>query len=322
VTKDLQGTYAPMIKALADVAGPNKEMERRYQQQETVTEPFEQLTIIIDEAKDVVEQCPEIAALYRRIVTIGAEARVRLILLSTTDRARKLGFEGEADSLEGFVTIRLGSFARRVLPTCGGTSENPKHWAAVNLGEWIAVDTRRTKELLDKAAPSMVWPSPHYNCQVPSTKVGTSPRPAMVQHPISADTSTAEEDFLAQMFAKYGSRLAPKEVSMETHRESGPESLGNSAGGNGTGKSQKMLSDAGSEDFRLVLQSAKDALKTVSPDEGRKLGNACKLFTRGVGKQEAIMQGFELTSAGRGYSRGKELFDALRLLQEHGLLTR
>ena len=102
--------------------------------------------------------------------------------------------------------IRLGAFAKRVLPTCGGDSDNPKHWAAVNLGEWTAVDTLRTKELLDKAAirPSKAWAKVTYNCQV-STKVGTSPRPAEVQRPLSADTSTAEEDFLAAMFAKYGS---------------------------------------------------------------------------------------------------------------------
>src|SRR5207244_1935191 len=110
-----QGTYAPMIAAATAVVA---EMERRYTMLETATEPFEQLTLIIDEAKDVVDQCPEIAELYSRVQTIGAEAAVRLILLSTTDRAKKLGFDGEADSLDGFVQVRLGLFAKKVHAAC------------------------------------------------------------------------------------------------------------------------------------------------------------------------------------------------------------
>ncbi len=167
VSKDEQGTYKPMVAALRK---GYLLMEWRYKHQETATKEFEPVTFIIDEAKTVVDECPEIADLYKAIYSRGAEARVRIILASTTDRARKLGFEGEADSLEGFVPIRLGVFAKKVLPEVVDLGSEPHRWAVANFGEWVAFDNSKTARLLKKVQmrPSRVWNRVRYNCQVPN----------------------------------------------------------------------------------------------------------------------------------------------------------
>src|SRR5262249_32057407 len=80
-------------------------------------------------------------------------------------------------------------------------------------------------------------------------------------------------------------------------------------------------SDAVSTVSVTDVTSAKLVLNSATEDERRKLGNSLKLLTT-VGKRDAIMQGFGLSSAGRGYSRGKQLLDAVLLLREKGLLER
>lgn len=316
VTKDLEGGYQPMIDALAEVCGPGKEMEWRYQHQETASEPYEQLTVIIDEAKDVVEQCPEIAAYYRRILTIGAEARVRLILISTTDRARKLGFDGEADSLEGFVQIRLGAFAKKVLPEVTQLGDNPKLWAAVNLTEWLPFDNSRTKSLLAKAGDKTkkVWRYVRYNCQVPGHKpVVVPPRePAQVAVAASGRTTADDaDDLLAALLEEKVSSVSPAEVKPEVTRSAAEVRSASSV----TSGTSDALSDTSEPDVSNPV-IAITVLRGASAEEREVLKKALQLMNvQGFSMSAAIASEFKARGGDR-FKRAALLIKAWQTLRK------
>lgn len=177
VGRDLDGGFSAMEDALAAVV---EEMNERYQRQETATEPFQQLTVILDEAKNTLEEMPGLADYYRKIVSIGREVGVRLILISTTDRARKLGFDGEADSLDSFTWVRLGDFATKVLPEVTDRGEERYYHAVVRkAGQYVAFENELAHNLVKNKLvlkPSKAWSAAEYNCQVPK-RSAPSPEP-------------------------------------------------------------------------------------------------------------------------------------------------
>lgn len=178
VSRDPDGSYRSMVAALSQVVA---EMNDRYQRQETASEPFQQLTVVLDEAKNSLEECPELADQYRLIVSIGREVGVRLVLISTTDRARKLGFDGEADSLDSFTWVRLGDFAVRVLPEVAERGEERYYHAVVDrAGKWVSFENELAFGLVKehlKLRATKAWNEVTYNCQVAAVK-----KPVVVAH--------------------------------------------------------------------------------------------------------------------------------------------
>jgi len=334
VSKDENGSYQPMIDALTM---GYLLMEGRYKKQATATREFEPVTFIIDEAQVVVNECPEIGELYKAILSKGAEARVRLVLTSTTDRAGALGFKGTADNIEGFVPIRLGNFAKKVLPDVVSLSDNPKHWAVVNLSEWQAFDNSKTPQYLKIIGqrPGKVWERVRYNCQVPNWDLEDEPEDerrtpepqrstarrstmAVAAKRAMPETPTQDaNDLLAGLLELGGvsnvSRAEPAREPLELQSANGTSGT---QVPNGTDDGS-----AGSEGSAMTVESAKSILKTASPEEARNLIGALKLLTV-LGKEAATMHGFNLTSKGRGYKRAKQLIDAAKFLEQKGLLTR
>lgn len=178
VSRDPDGSYRSMVAALSQVVA---EMNDRYQRQETATEPFQQLTVVLDEAKNSLEECPELADQYRLIVSIGREVGVRLVLISTTDRARKLGFDGEADSLDSFTWVRLGDFAVRVLPEVAERGEERYYHAVVDrAGKWVSFENELAFGLVKehlKLRTTKAWNEVAYNCQAVVAK-----KPVVIDH--------------------------------------------------------------------------------------------------------------------------------------------
>lgn len=175
VGRDLDGGFTAMEAALSAVVD---EMVERYQTQETATEPFQQLTVVLDEAKNTLEEAPVLADYYRKIVSIGREVGVRLILISTTDRARKLGFDGEADSLDSFTWVRLGDFATKVLPEVADRGTDRYYHAVVRkAGQYMAFENELAFGLVrDKLVlkASKAWGRVEYNCQIPKRERETN----------------------------------------------------------------------------------------------------------------------------------------------------
>ncbi len=333
VCPDKDGNYTPLVRAMAAIV---REMDARYAALETMTEPPEQLTVVLDEAPDCVAASPELAALYKKVVRKGREAFVRLILISTTDRVGPLGFEGQGDLMNSLADVRLGQFAVDVRADSVELGENKYEWAVYAQGGWKPFDNSRTLELTEKLnlKPSKAWTGIQYNCQVPATTTpkATVERPAAPQQqPASRPAMAAqvEAPVRLEMDTELLDRLmqiAPNTVKRklaEGGLEGGPEGFNGSSEVSVSGRSIEAPSNDTSADLPLTPQGALETIKGASPDEKRKLGRSWKLFTENGGKKgEAILRGFELKDYGRGYTRGKELFDAWRLLVEKGLVKR
>lgn len=335
VSRDKEtASYKPMVEALRTVV---REMDRRYRVQDEVSEPFEPLTVVLDEAKNSVEECEELAEQYRKIVSIGREVGIRLILLSTTDRAGKLGFSGEADSMDSLAWVRLGNFARDVLgeEEADRLGDRRFHWAAIGLGVWTPFENGRTLTLVEKLSlgRNKAWQKVTYNCQVTPKASQSLVTPPQME-PVLASGAVEEVEEVEERATKPIQSpdslleellgIAPQTVKRFS-AEPALEPVGTSAeprhNGNLSGEGFQALSDAGSEGSHLELVKLKKTLTSTNREEMRNLVEAYKLFTSGVGKERAILLGFKLSSKGRGYSRGKELLDAFTALKEQGLIT-
>jgi hypothetical protein len=329
VVPDKTGSYEPLVRAMAAIV---REMDARYEALETMSEPPEQLTVVLDEAPDCVAASPALAALYQKVVRKGREAFVRLILISTTDRVGPLGFEGQGDLMNSLADVRLGTFASDVREDIVDQGENKYEWAVYSQGGWKAFNNSRTLELAERLnlKPSKVWKGVQCNCQVPEgarAPVATAPRagtpaPArpVVAAKVVADRPVMDAGWLAELML-----LAPNTVKRnlaEGRLEGLSEGANGRSEGSLDGRSLPSASDATSGGLPLTPQGAVSAIKGASPDEMRKLGRSWKLFTATGKKADAILKGFELNGYGRGYARGKELFDAWQLLTEKGLVTR
>lgn len=170
VSRDKEsGSYTPMVNALKAVV---KEMNRRYRVQDEVSEPFQTLTVVLDEAKNSVQECEELATLYKKIVSIGREVGIRLVLISTSDRAGVLGFSGEADSMDSFAWVQLGEFALRQRAELKERGKERYYWAVADMfGQWMPFENEKAFKLLEtlNLRPSKAWKGSElkveYNCQ-------------------------------------------------------------------------------------------------------------------------------------------------------------
>jgi hypothetical protein len=149
------------IRAALKVA--NDEYRRRLAglRNGTVHGEFEELTIFVDEAPTVVSECPDVAPkLFKDIGRIGRELRIRLVLMSQTDRVKALGLEGEGDTRENFVFITL---------KLAGTKHNPVYLASMEwLGEQYELETRGLAEIGNRPVSDLVlWRHPGINLVKP-----------------------------------------------------------------------------------------------------------------------------------------------------------
>jgi energy-coupling factor transporter ATP-binding protein EcfA2 len=113
---DDDGGFTQIEALLRDILS---ELRRRIAAMKRGIEDFDPLTVVVDEFVTVKLECPDIAPeLLKRLGSIGREVRVRLIALSTSDRVKSLGIEGEGDIKENYTIIRLGKPAIAAQPAC------------------------------------------------------------------------------------------------------------------------------------------------------------------------------------------------------------
>jgi hypothetical protein len=81
---------------------------------------FTPLTVVVDEAPDVADECPAFPTLFKRVGSVGRELHISLIVLSQRSTVRPLGIEGDGQARDNFTKILMGSFARRSVPALAG----------------------------------------------------------------------------------------------------------------------------------------------------------------------------------------------------------
>jgi hypothetical protein len=81
---------------------------------------FTPLTVVVDEAPDVADECAAFPTLFKRVGSVGRELHISLIVLSQRSTVKPLGIEGDGQSRDNFTKILMGSFARRFVPALAG----------------------------------------------------------------------------------------------------------------------------------------------------------------------------------------------------------
>jgi hypothetical protein len=81
---------------------------------------FPSLTVVVDEAPDVADECMAFPTLFKRVGSVGRELHISLIVLSQRSTVRPLGIEGDGQARDNFTKILMGSFARRMEPALAG----------------------------------------------------------------------------------------------------------------------------------------------------------------------------------------------------------
>lgn len=352
VTLDADGSYTSIKKALEAVC---REVEKRYKEQETARKAPPWLTVIIDELKESYRECPDLARFYRYIISIGAEARVRLILISTSDRARINGFEGEADSMESLAWIRLGKFALSVNPEAEDLGDKRFAWAVIQDGsEWRTFDNTRTVEYLRKVPlrRSAAWQGVTYNCQLrsdddepweaeaealprhrrpptpppaPSFEPDLRPAPQVESLPVVAAGGMAKAANVALRVPQPKALPIPEDDEFLTQLltlapvNGGCERKSERPGERQVNEDVNGPVNGLGNDVHTPkdrLLSAKLVLSEASVNERERLGEVLKLLTTGMAPSEAIRKAFST----RYYARGRALYDAYSLLQRAGLI--
>ncbi len=347
VARDKQSSsYKPLVAAMQQVV---TEMTRRYRMQDEATEPFEMLTVVLDEAKNSVEECEELAELYRKIVSIGREVNVRLILISTTDRARKLGFDGEADSMDSFAWVVLGDMAVKTVADVKRRGDKKYHWALVSFaGGWVPFENEKAFGLLPSLnlKRTKAWAKVEYNCQTDAQAIRKAQedewpqerKPAREMALADEDAPKGTRELQAIMLEDEQrrpvvngyvytdddiallARLTAPKVSRISADESADERLSARNDASALSTALSVQQDASFAVSAMLLKQAQDAaevLKTASDEERSKLRNSLQVWrSNGAKKMDAIQRGFDCKS-GDKYVRGKELFDAAQTIAEY-----
>jgi hypothetical protein len=105
VTIDDDGTFAQMARALDAL---DAEVRRRLVAGKRRVPVGVPLTIICDDFPVIVSEVgPPAAALFKLVGRLGRSLRVRLIVLSQSDRVKALGLSGEGDATDNYIRVDL-----------------------------------------------------------------------------------------------------------------------------------------------------------------------------------------------------------------------
>ena len=104
VTIDDDGTLGTAEAAFASVATELRRRLAASKRQQLTDQP---LTIVCDDYPVLASECPSAAGVFKLVGRLGRSLRVRLIVLSQSERVKSLGLDGEGDAVANFMTVRL-----------------------------------------------------------------------------------------------------------------------------------------------------------------------------------------------------------------------
>jgi hypothetical protein len=114
---DDNAEYTQIEQALQMVLSELRQRQRALNRGYT---DFAPLTVVVDEAPDVADECPTFPTLFKRVGSIGRELHMSLIVLSQRSTVRPLGIVGDGQSRDNFTKILMGGFAHRAVPALAG----------------------------------------------------------------------------------------------------------------------------------------------------------------------------------------------------------
>jgi hypothetical protein len=151
-------SYAPIVDAIGQVY---RELLRRNAEDTILQDAW--LTLVIDDYSTVVAEAPEVRPMVLRLWTLGASARIRVIVIDTEENVRAWGIEGRGEARSNLVFIRLTD-DRNAAMYRWGQAPTP-------------IDTREVKRLADGARLSFrAW----RGLSVWSASVEAAPDPVSV----------------------------------------------------------------------------------------------------------------------------------------------
>lgn len=105
ITIDDDCSYTSISQAFDDLLS---ELRRRLVAAKHRRPLDQQLTIVIDDAPALISEAGKSAvAVIKTIARLGRSLRVRLVVLSQSDRVRSLALDGEGDALDNFARVEL-----------------------------------------------------------------------------------------------------------------------------------------------------------------------------------------------------------------------
>jgi hypothetical protein len=133
---DDQAEYTRIEHALRHVL---HELRQRQRALNEGHEDFVPLTVVVDEAPDVAEECPTFPTVFKRVGSLGRELHISLIVLSQRRSVKALDISGDGEARDNFTKILMGGFARRAVPALDGQ----QHCAVLDAeGERRVLDIR------------------------------------------------------------------------------------------------------------------------------------------------------------------------------------
>jgi hypothetical protein len=114
---DDQAEYTRIEQALQRVL---HELRQRQRALNEGHDDFTPLTVVVDEAPDVAEECPTFPTVFKRVGSLGRELHISLIVLSQRRSVKALDISGDGEARDNFTKILMGGFARRVVPALEG----------------------------------------------------------------------------------------------------------------------------------------------------------------------------------------------------------
>lgn len=308
------GAGRDYAQANAYIKAVYAEMDIRYKRENKARRT--PLFVFIDEVPGISAKCKN-WSLTDDIVREARKVDIHFIILSQSELVKDIGLN--TASKTNFTTLALGNARHKHQAEMSHLDKNEKRalTLAYRSNKRLAViDGEDMPVLMDLTGADKIRSPREQHIWLPDELVVEQldkfEREALATMAVQ---KPQDEDVLASLLSSVS--------GAEPLRNPVGTSVGTSVGTYGVPNTGNPSSNAGSNEVpagsRVPVIRAWNLIKEASEPERRSLAETLKLFTN-MGKEAAIMKGFELNSKGRGYQRGKELLDAWLLLQSHQLV--
>jgi hypothetical protein len=159
VTIDDDGRFSDLSRAFVQL---DSDVRLRLVAAKRGQQPGEMLTIVCDDWPVLASECGRPASdLFKLVGRLGRSLRVRLIVLSQSERVKSLGLDGEGDAVSNFTRVILNSghsanihaggivypLDTRLVPQLANQPTNPAKWWRISRGTTV-VDAAVLSNLL------------------------------------------------------------------------------------------------------------------------------------------------------------------------------
>jgi len=155
VTVDVEGDFRPLRAAGKAVL---RESLRRNTEGRRGNLDWPSLTVVIDEFFVSLAEVEELGRLLKLISSVGRSLRIRLVLMSQSNRVKSTGLEGLGDLRENLTTVLLGRWATDELPDAARHAISPKKAGVIFDGaEPVIINTRNVPSIAERPIRAQIW---------------------------------------------------------------------------------------------------------------------------------------------------------------------